>query len=136
MPTTTNAMTNYLESRALSHFLRNTASTQPATVYLALFSIAPTDAGGGTELTATGYARQAATFGAPSGTSPTVTANTNLITFGGAGNTAGFPAVVACAIFDALTVGNMFFWGTTTSTTAGIGESITVAIGALTVSLN
>ena len=59
----------YLENKILNHVLKNTAYTQPATVYLALFTADPTDAGTTSSEVSlhasytSGYARQAVTFG-------------------------------------------------------------------------
>lgn len=44
-------LTNYLENKLLDHFLGTTAYTMPSPVYVALFTVAPGDAGGGTEVT-------------------------------------------------------------------------------------
>ena len=53
------AATDFLEDKILNHVFRNVAYTAPATVYVGLFTTATTDAGGGTEVTGGGYARQA-----------------------------------------------------------------------------
>ncbi len=37
---------DYLENKVLEHVLKNTSYTSPVTVYCALFTVAPTDAGG------------------------------------------------------------------------------------------
>jgi hypothetical protein len=58
---------DYLENKILDHVLRNTAYTSPTTVYVGLYTAAPTDAGGGTEVSGNGYAREAATFSVASG---------------------------------------------------------------------
>jgi hypothetical protein len=97
---------DYLELKVLDHVLKNTAYTSPTTVYAALFTTIPTDSGPGTEVTGGSYARQAITFGsASSGAS----SNSVAVTFPAA--TASWGAVVAFAIFDASTTGNMLFWG-------------------------
>ena len=59
-------MSNYLENALINATLRNTTYTSPSTVYVALFTSDPTDAGSGTEVSGGSYARQSATFGAPS----------------------------------------------------------------------
>lgn len=61
------SFSDYLENKVLDHVYRNVAYTAPTGTYLALYTVAPTDAGGGTEVTGGGYARQAITFGASSG---------------------------------------------------------------------
>lgn len=99
------AMTDYLADAVRDHVLRNTAYTSPTTVYLALFTTATTEAGGGTEVTGGSYARQAITFAA--GTLSGQADQSGSITF------SSMPAatVVNMAVFDALTVGNMLFHG-------------------------
>ena len=83
------------------------------TPFVALFSVAPGDDGSaGTELTGSGYARQAITFGAPgpaTGNAEQV-ANSNNIQFGPAA--ADWLQAVAFGIFDALTNGNLLYWNT------------------------
>jgi len=83
------------------------------TPFVALFSTAPGDDGSaGTELSGSGYARQAITFGAPgpaTGNAEQV-ANSNNIQFGPAA--ADWLQAVAFGIFDALTNGNLLYWNT------------------------
>lgn len=57
---------NYLETALLNHVLRNVPYTSPSTVYVGLYTSNPTDAGTGTEVSGGSYARQPATFDAPS----------------------------------------------------------------------
>ena len=83
------------------------------TPFVALFSTAPGDDGSaGTELSGSGYARQAITFGAPgpaTGNAEQV-ANSNNIQFGPAA--ADWLQAVAFGIFDALANGNLLYWNT------------------------
>lgn len=97
---------DYLENKLLDHTLKNTAYTSPTTVYAALFTTIPTDASPGTEVSGGSYARQAITFGSASGGS---SSNSVAVTFPAA--TGAWGAIVAFAIFDASTVGNMLYWG-------------------------
>lgn len=127
------AISDYLEQALLNATLRNVAYTSPATVYVALYTAAPSDSGGGTEVTGGSYARQAATFGAPavSGTGYAC-ANTGAITF------ASMPAatVTHAAILSASTGGNLMYHGAlTASKVVGAGDSFVIAIGSLVVSL-
>src|SRR3970282_460282 len=83
------AMGDYLENAVINHFLRNTSQATPATnVWVALYTSATTDTGGGTEVTGGSYAPQrgpgtgawdAPSNGATSNTAqvlfPTATAN-------------------------------------------------------------
>src|SRR3972149_591973 len=52
---------DFLENELLDHVLGNAAYAAPATVYFGLYSVGPSDVGGGTELTGSGYARIAVT---------------------------------------------------------------------------
>lgn len=123
-------LSDYLENKLLDHFLGTTTYTKPTTVYIALYTVAPTDAGGGTQVTGGSYARQTATFSAAaSGT----TSNTANIDF------AGMPAAttVAIGVFDALTAGNLLLWGTLTANkTTDAGDTLRIATGDLDISID
>lgn len=97
------------------------------TPFVALFTVAPTDAGGGTEVTGGGYARQACGFGAPSGT-PRAMANAAeiLITMPAA-------TVVAVGVFDAVSAGELKYWVAITSKAFDASDQARFAAGALTV---
>lgn len=130
MPTA-GAISDYLEGALLNHVLRNTALPSPTTVYVALFSDVPTDAGG-TELSGNGYARQAATFSAPSGGS---CANAIPITFTASGGDWG--TVQGVGIFDASTAGNLLFRGALEAPKmVNAGDSLQFPVGQLQVSLD
>ena len=94
--------TDYLENKIIDHMLRNQAYTPPSTVYLALFTTATSDAGGGTEVSGGSYARQAVTLSAASGGASSNSAD---ITFPQA--TADWGTITHVALMDALTSGNM-----------------------------
>lgn len=102
---------NYLENALLDHVLGGGDYTRPATVYAALFTVAPGEAAGGTEVTGGSYARVAITnnatnFPAASGGSKS---NGTAITFPQA--SANWGTVVALGVFDASTSGNLLFYG-------------------------
>lgn len=115
-------------------------ATQTArTVYLALLSAAPTDVSTlatMTEISTAGYARQTCAFAAPSG-DPATTSNSALLTFGPF--TADPPNITHCAIVSAAsgTTGDFIaWWSLTTARDPANGDSVTVAIGALSLSLD
>ena len=123
-------LTNYLEDKLIDHFLGTTSYTMPADVYVALFTIAPSDAAGGTEVTGGSYARKIATFTAASSGA---TSNDSNIDF------TGMPAAttVAIGIFDALTSGNMLLYGTLTANkTTDAGDTLRIATGDLDISID
>ena len=94
--------TDFMENKIIDHMLRNQAYTPPSTVYVALFTTATTDAGGGTEVSGGSYARQAVTLAAASGGASENSAD---ITFPTA--TADWGTITHVALMDALTGGNM-----------------------------
>ena len=104
------AFSTYLANALGNESLRATAWTAPATVYLALHTADPTVAGTGTEVTGGSYARQSVAFDA---LALGVTANTALITF--PTSTANWGTVTHWAIRDALTGGNMLYFGALTA---------------------
>lgn len=112
---------NYLEKILLDEVLGGQDYTPPATVYIAFYSVTPTGAGGGTEATGSGYARAAVTnnltnWPAASGGSPGTKANGTVITFAVAtGDWSAAANQVAWGIFDALTSGNLLYFGALTT---------------------
>lgn len=124
------SFSDYLENALLNHVFRNTALTAPTTVYLALYTAAPTDAGGGTQVSGGGYARQAITFGAPAGGA---ISNTSAVSFTATG--ANFGTIVAVGIFDTLTVGNLLAWDDITSAVINDGDTINFPIGDIDITL-
>ena len=95
---------DYLEDKVLDHVFGGTSYTAPGTLYVALFTAAPSDTGGGTEVSGGAYVRKTATFNV-SGTSPTTATNAAAIEYPTA--TANYGTVVAVGIMDALTSGNL-----------------------------
>jgi hypothetical protein len=116
--------TNYLEDKIQDHVHGGSAFTAPSAQYLALFSVTPSDAGGGTELSGNGYARQSITFDDSTGGLST---NTNALTFTAAG--ADWSAAVAGAVMDASTGGNMLEWNSITSVTVLDGSNLVYSAG-------
>lgn len=113
-------------------------ATQTArTTYLALLTAAPTDAttlATMTEVTTAGYSRQAVTWSDPGASSET-SSNTNAITFGPF--TADPPNVTHCALVSAATgtTGDLiWYWTLDAARDAASGDSISVAVSALSMS--
>ena len=110
------AMSDDLENKLINHIFRNTDYTRPANIYLALFTAAPSDSGGGTEVSGGSYARQAVATGATSGwdaASGGATANTGVVTLPMA--TADWGTITHVGVFDASTSGNLMFHGALSS---------------------
>lgn len=125
------AMSNYLENALINATLRNTSYTSPATVYVALFTTDPTDAGTGTEVSGGSYARQAATFTSPSNGSSTLAAD---VTFPTA--TGNWGTVTHFGIYDASTSGNLLYHGAlNNSKNIQTGDILRIQVNNLTVTL-
>jgi hypothetical protein len=121
---------DFLELELLDHVLGNAAYSAPATVYVGLYTAAPTDAGGGTEVTGGSYARVAVTNNATNWPAAAAGAKSNgtAITFPTA--TASWGTVLAFGIFDAVSAGNLLYWADlTVSKTVGDGDTAEFAIG-------
>jgi len=95
---------DYLEDKVLEHVFGGNAYSAPSTLYVALYTSAPSDTGGGTEVSGGGYVRKTTTFNV-SGTNPTTASNAGAIEYPTA--TANYGTVVAVGIFDASSSGNL-----------------------------
>ena len=124
---------DYLEDKVLDHVFGGTAYTAPTTLYVALYTVAPTDTGGGTEVSGGAYARQTAAF-TVSGTSPTTASNSAAIEYPTA--TANYGTVVAVGIFDALSGGNLLAYANLdTSKVVSTGDVFRFNTGDLDITL-
>ena len=125
------AASDYLEDELLDHALGTGSFTAPSAVYVALFTAAPNDAGGGTELSGDGYARQECAFDAASGGSASNTSDETFTASGGDWGT-----ITHVGLFDASTSGNLLFHGAlSASQVVNDGGSLIFSAGSLTVSL-
>src|SRR5574338_1733522 len=96
----------YLDNSMINAGLRGVPFTPPVAIYVALYTVAPGVGGGGTEVTGGAYARQTVTFSAPvSGQ----TSNTADLLFPVA--TADWGTIVAFALLDASSGGNLLYFG-------------------------
>lgn len=131
---------DYLETALLRHVFGVSSYPQPVALYVGLFTVAPSDAGGGTEVAGNGYARRAVGTAAVSGTSPAEAVNTAVIEFPAA--TAAWGTISYAGIFDAASGGNLLLWFplvdpddfvTPLSKTVGKGDVFRIAAGQLRV---
>jgi hypothetical protein len=127
------SMTNFLEVEVLDHVFGKGSYTAP-TPYLALFTVAPSDAGGGTEVTGGSYARVAIAGNMGTAASGAIT-NSGTVTFTTA--TASWGTVVAAAVMDASTAGNMLWWfDLAASKAVGSGDTLVFNAGDLDFTLD
>lgn len=122
------SLTDFTENLVAKWLLSADTATRPTAWHLALFTAAPGDAGGGTEVSGGGYARQSVTFSVTGDAG----SNTNALNFTASG--ANFGDISHGAIFDAATAGNMLCWTAfPTTTTINDGASLVVDVGNLVV---
>jgi hypothetical protein len=126
--------TNYAEDLVLDWLFSAASATRPTSWFVALYTVAPGEGGGGTEVSGGSYARQSATF-TISGTAPTQAANTSAIEFPTASGSWG--TIVAAGVFDASTGGNLLaFADLTASKTIGSGDVLRFDAGTLVITLD
>jgi hypothetical protein len=120
----------------LDHLLLTGAGlTRPASIFVALYTVAPTATGGGTECVGAGYVRvEHATWVAATGAEPSVAVNNGVITFPVAGGAWG--DIVAIGLHSAIAAGTFLAYGTITAKTIAVGDTASFASGSLSVSIN
>lgn len=127
------ALSDYAEKLVLDWMMTAGAVTRPTAWYVALYTAAPSDSGGGTEVSLGGYTRKSVTFNAAS-TPGGTTSNSAVVTWTAAG--AAFGTVTHVGIFDASTAGNLLWQGAlSTSKTVNDGDTIQFSAGNLTLTL-
>ena len=125
------SFTNFLETEILDHVFAGAAYTAPSQHYLGLFTSAPGEAGGGTELSGNAYARQQINFT----TSGDTTSNNAAVEFPTA--TGSWGTVTHVGVFDAATSGNLMVYATlSASKTVSSGDVFRVPSGDLDITLN
>jgi len=126
---------DYFENALLDYVFRGVSLGLGGSLYVALYTVAPTDSTPGTEVTGGSYARVAvprttSDWAAPSGG---VVHPASAVTFPQA--TAPWGTVVGVAILDAVSGGNQLYWADLTTPKAiDTGDTASFASGAITVS--
>ena len=127
------ALSDYAEKLLLDWSMTTGSATRPTAWYVALYTAAPSDSGGGTEVSTGGYARQSVTFGAASSPGGT-TSNTNTVSFTASG--ASYGTVTHIGIFDNVSGGNLLWHGSmTASKTVADGDTLEFSIGNIDLTL-
>lgn len=103
---------DYMENKVLD-IIGGTAFSAPTDIYVALYTAAPTDAGGGTEVSGGSYARKQVTNNSTNWPAASGGAKSNGTDIVFATPTANWGTIVAFALFDAV-AGNMLYWGLVT----------------------
>jgi predicted metal-binding membrane protein len=125
------SFSNYLETEILDHVFGGAAYTAPSTLYLALYTADPSDAGGGTEVSGGAYARQTVAFTVSGNTA----SNTAAVEYPTA--TANYGTVVAVGVMDASSGGNLLAYaGLTSDKAIETGDVFRVPAGDLDITLD
>lgn len=120
-------LSDYAENALFNGLLRNVTFTAPTTVYVALFTTNPTDAGTGTEVSVGNYVRQPVTFAAPANG---VGSNSGQISWDPA--SVSFGTITHVGLYDALSGGNLLMHAAlTASKVIGAGDIFRIGIGSL-----
>jgi hypothetical protein len=125
------SFTNDLETRVLQWALTTGSPTRPTAWFVGLFTAAPGEAGGGTEVSGGSYARQAVTLSV----SGNLATNAAAVEWPTA--TANWGTITHVAVFDASTSGNMLVYAAlTTSKTISTGDVLRIPLGDLDITLD
>ena len=125
------SLSNIFETTTLNWLFTATSVTRPTAWYIALYTVAPTDGGGGTEISGDAYVREAV---AMSVTGDNAT-NTGAIEWPTATGTWG--TIVAVGVFDALSAGNLIAYGNlTVSKTITSGDVFRIPAGDLDITMD
>ncbi len=127
-------LTNFGEDLVLDFLFTANAATRPTAWYVSLYTVAPTESTGGTEVSGGSYARVSTSF-TVSGTAPTEASNTAAVEF--AECTASWGTVVAAGIMTASTGGNLLAYASLTTPKAiDTGDVLRFNAGALDITLD
>lgn len=130
------SFSDYTENKVLDHIFGATAWTPPVTLYFALFTAAPSDAGGGIEVTGGSYARAAVTNNTTNFPNASGGAKSNGTTITFPTPSGSWGTVTHMGVFDASSGGNLIAWAPlTASQVIGTGNTVTFPIGDFDVTL-
>ena len=126
--------TDYTENLALTYMFNTGAVTRPTAWFVGLFTAAPSDTGGGTEVTGNGYARVSAGTISGSGTATTFT-NAAAIEFAAASG-GNWGTIGWAGIYTASTGGTLLAWAPlTTSKAINDGDIFRIPASSLSITL-
>lgn len=108
------SFTNYLEQKVLSHVFTSSTYTPPTTVYVGLFTAEPGEAGGGTEVSGNGYARQSVAMSVRVPVDEGITYADNDVNIEFPTATGDQGTITHAGLFDALTGGNLLAYAAIT----------------------
>ena len=125
------SLSDTFETTTLKWLLTADAVTRPTAWYIGLFTAAPSDAGGGTEVSGGSYARKSVAFTV----SGNLATNSAAVEFDVA--TADWGTITSVAVFDAVSGGNMIAYATLTAAkTISNGDVLRVSSGDLDITID
>ena len=125
------SFSNTFETTVLTWVFTTGSATRPTAWHIALYTGAPDDTGGGTEVSGGGYGRQAVTFTISGNTA----SNNAAIEWDTA--TSGYGTVTHVGVFDASSGGNLIAYAAlTTSKTIDTGDVFRLPSGDLDITLD
>jgi hypothetical protein len=128
------SFSDYTENLVLTWLFTGSSATRPTAWYVGLFTAAPSDTGGGTEVTGNAYARVATGTISGSGTSTTFT-NAAAIEFAAASG-GNWGSIGWAGIFDASSSGNLLAWAPlSTARTINDGDVLRIPATSLSITL-
>ena len=129
------SFTDHTENLVLTWLLTSGTATRPTAWYVGLFTAAPSDTGGGTEVSGNAYARVVTGTITVSGTSPTNATNAAAIEFAAASG-GNWGSIGWAGIFDASTSGNLLAWAPlSTARTINDGDVLRIPATSLSITL-
>ena len=128
------SFTDYTENLVLTYLFTTGSATRPTAWYVGLFTAAPSDTGGGTEVSGSAYARVVTGTISGSGTATTFT-NAAAIEFAAASG-GNWGTIGWAGIFTASTGGTLLAWAPlTTSKAINDGDIFRIPASSLTITL-
>ena len=125
------SLSDTFETTTLKWLLTADAVTRPTAWYIGLFTVAPSDAGGGTEVSGGSYARKSVAFTV----SGNLATNSAAVEFDVA--TADWGTITDIAVFDAVSGGNMIAYATlTASKTIANGDVLRIPLNELDITMD
>ena len=125
------SFTDTFETRVLTWVFTASSATRPTAWFVALYTAAPNDTGGGTEVSGGGYVRKAATFTISGDTA----SNSGAIEYPTA--TGNYGTVSHVGIFDASSGGNLIAYAAlSVAKTISTGDVLRIPAGDLDVTLS
>ena len=129
------SFTDYTENLALTYLFTTGSVTRPTAWYVGLFTAAPSDTGGGTEVSGSAYARVVTGTISGSGTATTFT-NAAAIEFAAASG-GNWGTIGWAGIFTASTGGTLLAWAPlTTSKAINDGDIFRIPASSLSITLS